>query len=57
MMELHIHPSDDHHMAISPNNGVIMLNLTLPVVNFYIAMSTINSHDKNHLSIFKYISF
>ena len=23
MMEVHLHPTDDHNMAISPNNGVI----------------------------------
>ena len=53
-MEVHLHPSDDHNMAISPNNGVMQLNLTLPVVNFFIAICTMNNNSKNHFSIFKY---
>lgn len=40
-MEVHLHPADHNQMAISPNNGAFLLNLTLPVVNFYIAMSTL----------------
>ena len=39
-MEVHLHPSEDA-MAVSPNNGAIMLNLTVPVVKFYIVLSTI----------------
>ena len=56
-MEVHLHPSDEEHMAVSPNNGAFLLNLTMPVVNFYLVMSTVNHNNmpKNHFSIFKYL--
>ena len=42
-MEIWLHSSDEDSnpeapMAISPNNGAFLLNLTLPVVNFTIVM-------------------
>ena len=39
-MEVHLHQSDDHNMAVSPNNGAFLLNLTFPLVNFHLVMST-----------------
>jgi hypothetical protein len=39
--EVHLHQSDDHNMAVSPNNGAFLLNLTMPVVNFHLVMSTL----------------
>lgn len=54
-MEVHLHPTDDNHMAISPNNGAFLLNLTLPLVNFYIVMCTLKDNNSviNTLSVFK----
>ena len=54
LMEVHLHPADDHHMAISPNNGTFLLNLTMPIVNFYIGLCTLKDNGKalNTLSIF-----
>lgn len=38
-MEIHLHPTgEDGTMAISPNNCAFLLNLTLPVVNFWLIM-------------------
>ncbi|CDW76566.1 UNKNOWN [Stylonychia lemnae] len=48
--EVHIHPSDDDNMAISPNNGTFLLNLGFPVVNFHVVLYTLNDQQ---LSIFK----
>ena len=52
-MEVHLHLSDDQNMAVSPNNGAFLLNLTLPVVNFHLVMSTLETGNYQ-LSIFKY---
>jgi hypothetical protein len=41
-MEIHLHPADDENTAISPNNGAFLLNLTMPVVHFHIAICTGN---------------
>jgi len=39
VMEVHLHPVDHSSaMAVSPNNCAFLLNLTLPVVNFYLVM-------------------
>ena len=35
--EIHLHPIEDN-MAVSPNNCAFLLNLTLPIVNFYVVM-------------------
>ena len=35
--EIHLHPVQDESgtmMAVSPNNGAFLLNLTMPLVNF-----------------------
>ena len=42
-MEVWLHSTDENcnpeaPMAVSPNNGAFLLNLTLPVVNFTIVM-------------------
>ena len=50
-MEVHLHPADEGNTAVSPNNGAFLLNLTMPIVNFYIVMATIGNHQ--HLSVFK----
>ena len=42
-MEVHLHLSDDQNMAVSPNNGAFLLNLTMPVVNFHLVMSTMET--------------
>ena len=57
MMEVHLHPADEHHMAISPNNGAFLLNLTMPIVNFHVALCTLkdNGNTIHNLSIFKYL--
>jgi hypothetical protein len=52
MMEVHLHLSDDQNTAVSPNNGAFLLNLTFPVVNFHLVMSTMESGNYQ-LSIFK----
>ncbi len=44
-MEVHLHLSDDKNTAVSPNNGAFLLNLTLPVVNFHIVMSTLENRN------------
>ena len=40
LMEVHLHPVENQSdvMAVSPNNCAFLLNLTLPIVNFYIVM-------------------
>ena len=43
IMEVWLHSSDEDSnpeapMAVSPNNGAFLLNLTLPIVNFTIVM-------------------
>ena len=35
--EIHLHPIEDN-MAVSPNNCAFLLNLTLPIINFYVVM-------------------
>jgi len=46
---VHLHPVDNKsdEMAVSPNNGAFLLNLTMPVVNFTLVL-----HYANQLSIF-----
>ena len=51
MMEVHLHQADNENMAISPNDGAFLLNLGFPIINFYIAMSTVNNDQQ--ISIFK----
>jgi hypothetical protein len=51
LLEVHVHPADNENMAVSPNNGAFLLNLTFPVVNFYVVISTLGS--SQCLSIFK----
>ena len=37
--EIHLHPVEQTgSMAVSPNNFAFLLNLTLPVVNFWLVM-------------------
>ena len=39
LMEVHLHPVDESGaMAVSPNNCAFLLNLTMPLVNFYLFM-------------------
>ena len=46
LMEVYLHPADkEGNMAISPNNGAFLLNLSFPVVNFYIALQSVNSNN------------
>lgn len=52
LLEVHLHPSDNNTMAVSPNNGAFLLNLSFPVVNFYVVLSTIGGSPTS-LSIFK----
>jgi hypothetical protein len=52
LSEVHLHPSDDKTMAVSPNNGAFLLNLTFPVVNFYVVICTVGNNNQI-LSIFK----
>ena len=42
MMEVHLHPADGGNMAVSPNNGAFLLNLTFPIVHFYICICTVS---------------
>jgi hypothetical protein len=49
-MEVHLHPADDENMAVSPNNGAFLLNLTVPIVHFYVAICTGHYEE---LTIFK----
>jgi hypothetical protein len=50
-MEVFLHPAEDGTiMAVSPNNGAFLLNLTVPIVNFYIIICNTN---EDYLSIFK----
>ena len=41
-MEVHLHPADGGNMAVSPNNGAFLLNLTFPIVHFYICICTVS---------------
>lgn len=43
LMEVHLHPAEKENMAISPNDGAFLLNLTMPIVNFYVVMATVGS--------------
>lgn len=51
IMEVHLHPADKDHMAVSPNNGAFLLNLTMPIVHFYVIICTVGHHQI--LSVFK----
>ena len=46
LQEVHIHLADEHNTAVSPNNGAFLLNLTLPMVNFYIVLQTLDVNNK-----------
>lgn len=50
-MEVHLHQSDEHNMAISPNNGAFLLNLGFPIVNFDLVMCTMGN--EQNISVFK----
>ena len=50
--EVHLHPADEVNTAISPNNGCFLLNLAMPIVNFYIVMAVLANND-SQISIFK----
>ena len=50
--EVHLHLVDESCMAVSPNNGTFLLNLTMPLVNFYIALQALDQNNKQ-LTIFK----
>ena len=58
IMEVWLHSTDENcnpeaPMAVSPNNGAFLLDLTLPVVNFTIVMmQSPRPPDKMKLSIF-----
>ena len=57
LMEIHLHPVDNSgQMAVSPNNGAFLLNLTLPIVNFTIVMLHQTERGINKLSVLN-ISF
>jgi hypothetical protein len=43
--EVHLHPADEENTAISPNNGAFLLNLTMPLVNFHVVMSTLEENN------------
>jgi hypothetical protein len=49
--EVHLHLADPHNMAVSPNNGAFLLNLTMPVCNFHVVIQTID--DAKKMTIFK----
>mmetsp|Transcript_965 Transcript_965/g.974 ORF Transcript_965/g.974 Transcript_965/m.974 type:complete len:203 (+) Transcript_965:361-969(+) len=50
-MEIHIHNAEDGTMAISPNNGAFLLNLTFPFVNFY-ALTLYQNGSQTHIAVF-----
>ena len=45
-MEVHIHPSDDGAMAISPNNGAILVNMREPIVSFLLVLRSLQENGK-----------
>ena len=56
-MEVWLHTTSENGdpeapMAVSPNNGAFLLNLTLPVVNFTIVMMQSPSTGHMKLSVF-----
>jgi hypothetical protein len=52
LCQVHLHPVDHEQMAISPNNMAFLLNLTLPIVSFTIALLFKHSDRSNRLAIF-----
>jgi hypothetical protein len=54
LCQVHLHPVDEEGkiMAVSPNNMAFLLNLTLPIVNFTIAMLFLRSDRQQRLAIF-----
>jgi hypothetical protein len=45
-MQVHLHPSDEGAMAISPNNGAFLINMAQPICSFELVLRSCNSDSK-----------
>lgn len=50
LVEVHLHPTEEGAMALSPNNGSFLANMCMPFLKFELVTKQIDS--KQHCSIF-----
>jgi hypothetical protein len=53
LVEVHLHPTEDGGIAVSPNNGCFLINMSQPIITFVVLMKQFKSqHTSNATSVF-----
>jgi hypothetical protein len=53
LVEVYLHPTEDGGIAVSPNNGCFLVDMTQPVIQFVVVLKQFQSqHTSNTTSVF-----